>query len=101
MPEKKKTERARRETAGKKAPTTKAGKFVREEMEAMKEGEGAESRQQAIAIGLSRARRAGVKVPAPRKGNASSSTRRKAAKDIRKGKKAPVKARKAPAKGRS
>ena len=70
-----------------KAPSTQAGEFVREEMEHVREGKhGARSTKQAIAIGLSKARRAGVKLPAPKEGTASSETRRKAARDVRRGK---------------
>jgi hypothetical protein len=66
---KKKTiERARRDKREGKAPTTQAGEFIREEMEHIREGKhGARSTKQAIAIGLSKARRAGVELPPPRK----------------------------------
>jgi hypothetical protein len=68
MPEKKTIERAKRDKAEGKAPTTQAGEFVREEMEHIREGKhGARSPQQAIAIGLSKARRAGVDLPPPKK----------------------------------
>src|SRR6202035_5371378 len=64
MPEKKTVERARRAKRQGKAPSTQAGEFVREEMEHIREGKhGARSAKQAIAIGLSKARRAGVKLP--------------------------------------
>jgi hypothetical protein len=67
MPEKKTLERARRDKREGKAPTTQAGEFVREEIEHIREGKhGARSTKQAIAIGLSKARRAGVALP-PRK----------------------------------
>ena len=66
MPEKKTIERARRDAREGKAPTTQAGEFVREEFEHIREGKhGARSAKQAIAIGLSKARRAGVKLPPP------------------------------------
>lgn len=59
-------EQARREG---KAPMTQAGEFVREEIEHVRSGKhGAQSMKQVIAIGLSKARRAGIKVPPPRKG---------------------------------
>ena len=62
MPEKKTLERAREDAREGKAPSTQAGEFVREEMEHIREGKhGARSPQQAIAIGLSKARQAGVK----------------------------------------
>ena len=66
MPEKKTVERARQAKRQGKAPTTQAGEFVREEIEHVREGKhGARSTKQAIAIGLSKARRAGVKLPPP------------------------------------
>jgi hypothetical protein len=66
MPEKKTIERARKAKREGKAPTTQAGEFVREEIEHIREGKhGAASSKQAIAIGLSKARRAGVKLPPP------------------------------------
>src|SRR5436190_14598991 len=80
MPEAATLKRARRDKREGKAPSTQAGEFVHEEIEHVREGKhGARSTQQAIAIGLSKARRAGVKVPA--KKTASTSTRRKAAQD--------------------
>jgi Family of unknown function (DUF6496) len=86
MPEKKTLERARRDKREGKAPTTQAGEFVREEIEHIRQGKhGARSAKQAIAIGLSKARRAGVDLPPPKKGQTSSSTRRKAAQDSRRG----------------
>src|SRR5213078_2610106 len=79
MPEKKTIERARKAKREGKAPTTQAGEFVRETMEHIREGKhGARSTKQAIAIGLSKARRAGVKLPPPKKGQTSSRTRRSA-----------------------
>jgi hypothetical protein len=67
MPEKKTIERARRAKRQGKAPTTQAGEFVREEFEHIREGKhGARNPKQAIAIGLSKARRASVNVPAPK-----------------------------------
>jgi hypothetical protein len=79
MPERKTIARARRDKREGKAPSTQAGEFVREEIEHIREGEhGARSAAQAIAIGLSKARRAGVKLPVPEKGEASEETRRSA-----------------------
>ena len=76
MPERQTLERARKAKREGKAPTTQAGEFVREEMDHIREGRhGARSTKQAIAIGLSKARRAGVELPAPRKGQASEATR--------------------------
>ena len=86
MPEKKTIERARKARRQGKAPTTQAGEFVREEIEHIREGKhGARSTKQAIAIGLSKARRAGVKLPPPKEGQASARTRKSAARDHRKG----------------
>lgn len=82
MPEEKTIERAREDAKEGKAPSTQAGEFVREEMEHIREGKhGARSSKQAIAIGLSKARRAGVKLPPPKSG--SSGTRRKAEQDMK------------------
>ena len=79
MPEQETLERAERDRRQGKAPTTQAGEFVREEMHHIREGKhGARSTKQAIAIGLSKARRAGVKLPPPRRGRASARTRRQA-----------------------
>ena len=86
MPEKATLERAHRDAAQGKAPSTQAGEFVREEMHHIREGKhGARSTRQAIAIGLSKARRAGVKLPAPKRGTTSAATRRKAKRDVRRG----------------
>src|ERR1043166_9069620 len=83
MPEKETLEKAEQDKQEGKAPSTQAGEFVREEIEHVREGKhGARSAKQAIAIGLSKARRAGVKLPAPAKGSASRSTRRKAGQDL-------------------
>src|SRR5213595_1161196 len=88
MPEKKTIQRAQKDKREGKAASTQAGEFVREEMHHIRAGKhGARSAKQAIAIGLSKARRAGVKLPAPRKGKASSKTRRSAASAYRKGQK--------------
>ena len=86
MPEKKTLERARKDAREGKAPTTQAGEFVREEMDHIREGKhGARSTKQAIAIGLSKARRAGVKLPPPKDGNSSKATKKKAANDVKAG----------------
>ena len=87
MPEKKTMDRARQDKREGKAPTTQAGEFVREEMDHIRQGKhGARSAKQAIAIGLSKARRAGVDLPAPKKGRASERTRKQAERDLKKGK---------------
>jgi hypothetical protein len=79
MPEKKTLDEAKAALREGKRPTTAAGPFVREEMEHVRRGKhGARSPQQAIAIGLSKARRAGVPLPPPEKGEAKERTRRSA-----------------------
>ena len=79
MPEQKTVERARRAKRQGKAPSTQAGEFVREEIEHIREGKhGARSAKQAIAIGLSKARRAGIKLKPPRRGETSERTRKSA-----------------------
>jgi uncharacterized protein DUF6496 len=84
MPEEEAIERAREDEREGKSPSTQAGEFVREEMEHIREGEhGARSPEQAIAIGLSKARRAGVKLPPPRRGK--TRTKRQAKRDLTKG----------------
>ena len=86
MPEKKTIERARQAKREGKASTTQAGEFVKEEIEHIREGKhGARSTKQAIAIGLSKARRAGVKLPPPKKGKTSARTRRSAEAAYRQG----------------
>jgi hypothetical protein len=86
MPEKETLERAREDAREGKSPSTQAGEFLREEIHHIREGKhGAASPQQAIAIGLSKARRAGVKLQAPRKGRTSASTRKKAESDYEEG----------------
>ena len=70
MPEKETIERAQQDKREGKSPTTQAGEFVREEMHHIREGKhGATSTKQAIAIGLSKARRAGVDLPPPKTGS--------------------------------
>ena len=86
MPEKATRERAARKKRAGKAPTTQAGEFVREEIHHIREGKhGARSTKQAIAIGLSKARRAGVTLKPPAKGRTSEETRRSAKRDYRQG----------------
>src|SRR5436190_16812902 len=82
MPDKKTLKRAQQDKREGKSPSTQAGEFVREEMHHIREGKhGARSAKQAVAIGLSKARRAGVALKTPKKGKASSKTRRNAARD--------------------
>lgn len=79
MPNRTTSKRAKAALQRGKRPTTAAGEFVREEMEHIREGRhGARSTKQAIAIGLSKARRAGVPLKPPRKGQAKKRTRRSA-----------------------
>jgi hypothetical protein len=82
MPEKTTVKKAKAALRSGKSPTTAAGEFVREEMEHIRHGKhGARSPEQAIAIGLSKARRAGVPLKPPKKGQAKKSTRRAARRD--------------------
>jgi hypothetical protein len=86
MPEKETLDRAREDARDGKGASTQAGEFVREEMHHIREGRhGARSTKQAIAIGLSKARRAGVKLPPPGKGKTSARTRAQAERDVSKG----------------
>src|SRR6266513_360088 len=84
MPEEETLERAREDEREGKSPSTQAGEFVREEMEHIREGEhGARSAKQAIAIGLSKARRAGIKLPPPKRAKTSKRTRRQAKRELK------------------
>jgi len=86
MPEQETLRRAREDEREGKSPSTQAGEFVREEMHHIREGKhGARSPQQAIAIGLSKARRAGVKLRPPARGKAKERTRMQARRDYAKG----------------
>ena len=86
MPEEKTRERARRARREGKSPSTQAGEFVREEIHHVREGKhGARSAKQAIAIGLSKARRAGVRLRVPKPGSASPETRERAKRDAARG----------------
>jgi hypothetical protein len=79
MPEKRTMERAARDKRQGKSPSVQAGEFVREEIHHVREGKhGAKSAKQAIAIGLSKARRAGVDLPPPGYGKTSERTRKSA-----------------------
>ena len=79
MPDKKTIEKARRDKREGKSATTQAGEFVRAQIDKIRRGfHGARSSKQAIAIGLSEARRAGVDLPPPAKGKTKSSTRKSA-----------------------
>jgi hypothetical protein len=82
MPEKETLERAEQDKREGKSPSTQAGEFVREEIHHVREGKhGAKSAKQAVAIGLSKARRAGVDLAPPKKGSVSEKTRKSAARD--------------------
>jgi len=97
MPDKETMERVEQDRREGKSPSTQAGEFVREEMEHIRAGKhGAASAKQAIAIGLSKACRAGVKLPPPAKGTTSRGTRKQAQRDLKK-----AKSRQAPSKTRS
>jgi hypothetical protein len=86
MPDKKTLERAERKRREGKSASTQAGEFVREEIHHVREGKhGARSTKQAIAIGLSKARRAGVALSPPKPGETSEQTRKKARQDARRG----------------
>ncbi|HET9156583.1 MAG TPA: DUF6496 domain-containing protein [Myxococcaceae bacterium] len=100
MPEKRTVEKAKKDLREGKSPSTAAGEFVRQEMDHIRAGKhGARSTKQAIAIGLSEARRAGVPLKPPRKGRTSRRTRQSAkrAYEVGQGKRKP----KAPSKRRS
>jgi uncharacterized protein DUF6496 len=82
MPERETLERAREDAREGKSPSTQAGEFVREEIHHVREGKhGARNAKQAIAIGLSKARRAGVKLGSPNPKTTSAATRKKAKQD--------------------
>jgi hypothetical protein len=86
MPERKTIQQARKYARQGKAPSTQAGAFVHEEIEHVRKGKhGARSAKQAIAIGLSKARRAGVKLKPPKKRMTSAAARRRAMRDYEKG----------------
>jgi|SRR5580693_6168436 hypothetical protein len=86
MPEKEVVDRAKEDLKEGKSPSTAAGEFVHEEIEHVREGKhGARSPQQAIAIGLSKARRAGIPLAPSSPGKAKKSTRKSAERDLRKG----------------
>ena len=96
MPDRETLERAERDAREGKSPSTQAGEFVREEIHHIREGKhGAQSPQQAIAIGLSKARRAGVKLSPPK---GSAEVRKKAAQDATAGRKTKASGRKTSAK---
>ncbi|WP_113959091.1 DUF6496 domain-containing protein [Roseimicrobium gellanilyticum] len=93
MPKQSTIKRARRDKKEGKAPSTQAGEFVREVIDDIRDGKhGARSTKQAIAIGLSMARRAGVKLPPPEKGTASEKARKQAKRELKRAEHGPVKA---------
>lgn len=86
MPNKNTIRRAKKDKAEGKSPSTQAGEFVKETIDDMRAGRiGAQSTKQAIAIGLSKARRAGVDLPPPKKGKTSEKTRKSAERAYRAG----------------
>jgi hypothetical protein len=86
MPDQETLERAEQDKREGKSPSTQAGEFVREEIHHIREGKhGAASAKQAVAIGLSKARRAGVELPPPKKGRVSEKTRKAAERDSNRG----------------
>lgn len=90
MPDRETVRKAKEDLREGKSPTTAAGEFVHEEIEHVREGKhGARSPKQAIAIGLSEARRAGIPLAPPKKGKSSETTRQKAERDVEKGQKDP------------
>lgn len=90
MPDEATVRKAKEDLREGKSPTTAAGEFVHEEIEHVREGKhGARSPKQAIAIGLSKARRAGIPLKPPAKGKTSASTRHKAERDYERGQKDP------------
>jgi hypothetical protein len=87
MPDKGTLARARKDKREGKSASTQAGEFVREEIEHVRAGKhGARSTGQVIAIGLSKARRAGVNLPPPAKGTTSEEAREQAKRDLERGK---------------
>ena len=87
VPEKETLKRAAEDKREGKSPSTQAGEFVHEEIEHIREGKhGARSAKQAIAIGLSKARRAGVELPPPKPGTTSESTRKQAKRELKRAK---------------
>ncbi|MFC5864691.1 DNA-binding protein [Acidicapsa dinghuensis] len=90
MPEERTTRKAKNDLKEGKSPSTAAGEFVHEEIEHVRKGKhGAWSAKQAVAIGLSKARRAGIPVKPPAEGKTSGETRSKAEKDYEKGQRSP------------
>jgi hypothetical protein len=88
MPEKRTVQKAKRLLHEGKSPSTAAGEFVREEIEHIRQGKhGARSTKQAIAIGLSKARRSGVPLSPPEPGQARAETRKSATRDLKTGRK--------------
>ncbi len=91
MPEKATTEKAKQDLREGKSPSTAAGEFIHEEIDHVREGKhGARSPKQAIAIGLSKARRAGIPLKPPSNGKMSPKTRKKAEHDYEKGQTSPT-----------
>jgi Family of unknown function (DUF6496) len=102
MPEQRTLQRAQQDKRKGKAASTQAGEFIREEIHHIREGKhGARSAKQAIAIGLSKARRAGVELPPPSAATTSETTRTKAARDYERGHGAPARRAATPKRARA
>jgi Family of unknown function (DUF6496) len=102
MPDKSTLKRAAADRRAGKSASTQAGEFVRQEMHHIGEGKhGAKNAKQAIAIGLSEARRAGVPLEAPKKGEAREKTRKSAQRALRVGKKGGARKKASPKRSRA
>jgi hypothetical protein len=102
MPEKQTMDRAREDARKGKSSSTQAGQFVREEIHHIREGKhGARSTKQAIAIGLSKARRAGVDLKPPKKGKTSEETRKSAERAYERGHDGEAKSKPSPTRSRA
>ena len=102
MPEKEVVDRAKEDLKEGKSPSTAAGEFVHQEIEHIREGKhGARSPQQAIAIGLSKARRAGIPLAPPKAGKTSTATRESAQSDYKRDNLQPRRSRRPRARARA
>lgn len=102
MPDEGTVRKAKEDLREGKSPSTAAGEFVHEEIEHVRQGKhGARSPKQAIAIGLSKARRAGIPLEPPKRGKTSEATRQKAERDYEKGQKDPQTGEKSSARSES
>src|SRR6185436_8674982 len=102
MPKKQTIERAKKDKREGKAPSTQAGEFIKETMDEIREGKiGARSTKKAIAIGLSKARQAGVDLPPPKKGKTTERTRKSAERAYKRGHGAAAKTSPSPTRSRA